>query len=626
MRIVGRLIQEFRPSPSAAGLLWMLRLASAVNPPLMAALAASVLASAVLPVAFTVVAGLLVGSVPATVQHGLASPAGHTTLGLLAVATALFGVTRTIEPLNESLATILSLRFDRHLQQRVMHAVGTPTGIAHLEDPQVLDRLRVAQGIGTSFFGPGDALSAFASVVPTRVRGLGSVLLLAPFHWWLALALLIAQLAAWRLVRREYFRSIALVSDRASAIRRSEYFRDLALSAGSAKELRLWGLLEWLTDRCDGEWRRVMSEAWRERARGRWTMISIVLTLTAAYGLALTLVTLAALDGDIGLGALAVYAGAIRGSAALSSMSHADFRLTQGTEAVRAVVSLQPLGTTTAGAGQGLLLPRSSPRQGIQFEGVTFRYPGQETDVLTNLELFIPAGESVAIVGPNGAGKTTLVKLLCRLYEPTAGRILIDGMDLHTVDVQAWRHQIAALFQDYVRYHLSARDNVSLSLGSAGEAGRQVRAAARKAGCLALVESLPQGWETHLSREYAGGVELSGGEWQRIALARALFATERGARVLILDEPTAHLDVRAEADLNRQMLQVTQGLTTILVSHRFSTVRRAAHIFLVAGGRVAEQGTHDELVAAGGQYADMYALQAARFAEEVAHGPAGSNW
>lgn len=604
----------------------MLRLAPAVSPPLMAALAATVLASAVFPVAFTVVSGLLVGSVPATVQHGFDSSAGRSTLVLLAVASALFGVTQMIEPLRESLATILGLRFDRHLQKRVMHAVGTPAGIAHLEDPKVLDRVKVAQGIGTTFFGPGDALSAFTSVVPTRVRGLGSVLLLVPFHWWLALALLIIQLVAWRLVRREYFRSIALVSDRASAIRRSEYFRDLAFSAGAAKELRLWGLLEWLTDRCDGEWRRVMSEAWRERARGRWTMISIVLTLAAAYGLAVMLVALAALEGEIGLGTLAVYAGAIRGSAALSSMSHADFRLNQGTEAIRAVVSLQPLGTTASGVGQGLLLPKRSPRQGIQFEGITFRYPGQESDTLSNLELFIPAGESVAIVGPNGAGKTTLVKLLCRLYEPTAGRIVVDGMDLRKVDPRAWQRQIAALFQDYVRYHLSARDNVSLSLGSAGEAGRQeLREAARKAGCLALAEALPQGWETLLSREYSGGVELSGGEWQRIALARALYATECGARVLILDEPTAHLDVRAEADLNRQMLQVTRGLTTILVSHRFSTVRRATYIFLLAEGRVAEQGTHDELVAAGGQYADMYALQAARFAEEVAHRPTRSN-
>lgn len=625
MRVFGRLAQKLRPSPSTAGLLWTLRLAPDVSPPLMAALAASVFASAVLPVAFTVFSGLLVGSVPATVQHGFASSAGRTTLSLLVVASAIFGVTRMIEPLRESLATILGLRFDRHLQKRVMHAVGTPAGIAHLEDPKVLDRIKVAQGIGTTFFGPGDALSAFTSVVPMRVRGLGSVLLLAPFHWWLALALLIAQLVAWRLVRREYFRSIALVSDRANTIRRSEYFRDLALSSSAAKELRLWGLLEWLTDRCDGEWRRVMGEAWRERARGRRTMVAISLALAAAYFLALMLVVLAALQGDIGLGSLAVYAAAIRGSAALSSMSHADFRLSQSTEAVRAFVSLQPLRAKSGGMGHGLLLPKSSPRQGILFEGVTFRYPGQETDALNNLELFIPAGQSVAIVGPNGAGKTTLVKLLCRLYEPTAGRIVVDGMDLREIDVRAWQRRIAALFQDFVRYHLSARENVSLSVGAAGESGRQAQEAARKAGCLALVESLPQGWEALLSREYAGGVELSGGEWQRIALARALFATEGGARILILDEPTAHLDVRAEADLNRQMLEVTRGLTTILISHRFSTVRRAERICLVAGGQVVEQGTHDELVAAAGPYADMYALQAARFAEESAYGPSGSS-
>jgi ABC-type multidrug transport system fused ATPase/permease subunit len=263
--------------------------------------------------------------------------------------------------------------------------------------------------------------------------------------------------------------------------------------------------------------------------------------------------------------------------------------------------------------------------------------------VLSDLDLQIPAGRSLAIVGANGAGKTTLIKLLCGLYEPTGGRIAVDGTDLRDVPPADWQRRVAAIFQDFVQYHLTVRENVGLGApalvddpsarslqprpghagqiahvrqgGKGGPALDRLRTAAARAGALDLIESLPRGWDTVLSRRYTGGVDLSGGQWQRIALARALFAVEGGARVLILDEPTAALDVRAEAALYDRFLELTAGLTTILISHRFSTVRRADRICVLEGGRVVEQDTHDRLVAAGGRYAAMFALQAARFAE-----------
>ena len=241
--------------------------------------------------------------------------------------------------------------------------------------------------------------------------------------------------------------------------------------------------------------------------------------------------------------------------------------------------------------------------------------------MLSGLDMVIPAGRSIAIVGANGAGKTTLIKLLCRMYDPTAGRITVDGADLRHVDPVDWQRRVAAIFQDFARYHLSARDNVALGATDLAGDARPLRAAAEKAGALALIEGLPRGWDTVLSRQYAGGVDLSGGQWQRVALARALLAVEGGARLLILDEPTAALDVRAEAELYDRFLEITAGLTTILISHRFSTVRRADRICVLADGRVAEQGTHDELVAQGGRYATMFALQAARFTSEP-DGPA----
>ena len=251
------------------------------------------------------------------------------------------------------------------------------------------------------------------------------------------------------------------------------------------------------------------------------------------------------------------------------------------------------------------------------------RYPGQKGEALSHVDLHIPAGRSLAIVGANGAGKTTLVKLLCGLYRPTAGRVSVDGIDLDHIEPESWQRRVAAIYQDFARLHLSARDNVGmgsielLNGPDVGKTARALRLAAERAGILDVVESLPEGWDTILSREYEGGVDLSGGQWQRIALARALFAVEGGARVLVLDEPTANLDVRAEAQLYDRFLEITAGLTTVLISHRFSTVRRADHIVVLERGTIVERGTHDELVALGGRYAEMFRLQAERFEEEV---------
>ena len=243
----------------------------------------------------------------------------------------------------------------------------------------------------------------------------------------------------------------------------------------------------------------------------------------------------------------------------------------------------------------------------------TFTYPGGTTPVFRGLDLEIVAGRSLAIVGANGAGKTTLIKLLSRLYDPDEGVVSVDGIDLRQLEPANWQRRVAAVFQDYVQFEVSAHDNVAYGALDNRADAEAVVEAARLAGASPAVERLPDGWATPLTREVTGGAQLSGGEWQRLALARALFAVRAGAGVLILDEPTASLDVRGEAQVYARFLELTRGVTTIVVSHRFSTVRRADRIVVIEHGQVVEDGTHDELMSRSGRYAAMYALQASKF-------------
>jgi ATP-binding cassette, subfamily B, bacterial len=265
---------------------------------------------------------------------------------------------------------------------------------------------------------------------------------------------------------------------------------------------------------------------------------------------------------------------------------------------------------------------RPPARTGIRFEGVSFVYPGTDRLVLDCLDLDITAGTSIALVGENGAGKTTLIKLLCRFYDPTEGRITVDGVDIRELDLDDYRSRLAVIFQDFVHYNLPARDNVGFgALDRAGDAAAgkphdrlgALREAAAKVGILEVIEALPDGWDTPLAREF-GGVDLSGGEWQRVALARAMMAqVGRDADLLVLDEPTASLDVRVENELYGHFAELSRGRTTLLVSHRFSTVRMAGRIVLLAGGRVVEDGSHEQLIAAGGRYAELYEVQASHY-------------
>jgi ABC-type multidrug transport system fused ATPase/permease subunit len=345
---------------------------------------------------------------------------------------------------------------------------------------------------------------------------------------------------------------------------------------------------------------RLQYEATRLRERPlAWCLIIV----TAANALVLWALAAAAADGRLDLGALVVFAQAAVGTS-LIAFGGLNWALDGAAAPVAAVERLEPATAAKGHLTSGSRPAADLPARDIRFRHVTFAYP-QGAAVLDGFDLTIPAGSSLAIVGQNGAGKTTLAKLLCRFYDPQGGAIEIDGIDLRDVDVAAWRTRVAAVFQDFLRLELPLADNVAPGGGVPREHIQRALEAAG-AGNLASLDTI-------LARGYDGGVDLSGGQWQRVALARALCAVSTGAGVVLLDEPTAQLDVRGEAEIFERLLAATRHCTTILISHRFSTVRRADRICVLEQGRVVELGTHEELMALGERYRTMFDLQAQRF-------------
>jgi ATP-binding cassette, subfamily B, bacterial len=494
---------------------------------------------------------------------------------------------------------LLVRRVDGDLRGRMRALAAGLPGLDVLESDDFQDRVSRAIDNGMGIARDRSAGNAAAGQLELMVRMLSAgaaAAVVAAYSVPLAAGLLVTALALRAVMRRQWLRIIDKL-DADTAGQRYEFYVGSQAVMGAAKDVRLYGLSHWFGNRFRAVATRTYGPVWRELLgvlRGQWWAAVAVLVAAAAT---MGFPAAAVLGGRLEAGRLITIVLAGLGVLAISAVGMEAFDIEYGLRGVAAADEL----LAAHGDARRAAPPAADDPPEVTFHDVVFAYPGASRPVLDGLSVTVPAGQIVAIVGENGAGKTTFVKLLAGLYRPTAGRVTVGGAAPHDR-----RPAVTVLFQDFVRYPASLRDNVAPEGGADDDA---IREALRRAGA----DDLPAGLDTLLWREGDGGTDLSGGQWQRVALARALHAVARGRRLLILDEPTANLDVRAEAEFHERVIAQVRGTTTLLISHRLSTVRAADRILLLHDGRVAEDGTHDELLALDGRYARFFRTQAEAF-------------
>jgi ATP-binding cassette subfamily B protein len=593
---------------------WALfRVLGAADGPLAFAWWAALALRGILPAIMAIATGVLVGAIEG----------GGSLTAPLAAFGLVFVVLQVLNPIHTAISANLGDRTAAWLYDELTDACVDPPGMGHLEDPELTNDLQVARDFDLGMTGPPLSISLdfIAGGLVQMVAGIASAVLLLGLAWWAPVVLAGAWLATHWLLKESGIWRDRNTDEVRAAQRDADYAYRLAVDPPAAKELRMFGLVGWTIDRFVArrtELHRLQYEATKMRERSVLACLALVLVANAVvFGYLASVAS----DGSVPLGAVVVYAQAAIGTS-LIAFGGLNWALDGAAAPVAAVMKLR-VAMAEAGAlapppdppAAGGRAPRAFdvaalPAREIRFRDVTFAYPGSpDRPVLAGFDLTIPAGSSIAIVGQNGAGKTTLAKLLCRLYDPQAGVVEADGVDLRTIPVDEWRARVTAVFQDFIRFEQPLRANVA----PAGGPDDVVLAALRDAGANDLADL-----DTILSKSYAGGTDLSGGQWQRVALARALASVRLGAGVVLLDEPTAQLDVRGESEIFERILAATRDCTTILISHRFSTVRHADRICVLEHGRVVELGTHDELMTRDGRYRTMFDLQAQRFAKGLA--------
>ena len=559
---------------------------------------------ALIPLAMLAVSRLIIDAIVQHVAKGAAL--GNGFWWLVALEFGLAVISGMLNRVADYCDTLLADKYILHVSVRVMeHA--SRLDLASYEDPVFYDKLERARVQATDRLGMIQSMGRLIQQTVTTVSLSASIFFFSP---WLLGLLIVCVVPAF--LGESHFAFLGYSQNiRQTPVKRQlDYLRILGASKEAAKELKLFGLSPFLTGRykelSESIYRQNVSLARRRlRAGGLLTVIG-----TLGYYAAYAFVIYSTIQGRLTIGTLTFLAGAIAGASSniqlmfstFSSIADQALFLTDllAFFAVRPELRWKP---------DAIPAPRPI-RDGFEFRNVSFTYPGTRRMVLRDLDFRLEPGERVALIGANGEGKTTVVKLLARLYDPTGGQILLDGIDLREYDMDSLCREIGVIFQDFMRYEMTAEENIGVGRIEDLHDRPRIEASARKSLAHGVIQRLPQGYRQMLGRRFEDGVDLSGGEWQKLALARAYL---RDAQVLILDEPTASLDARAEFEVFQRFAELTEGKLALLISHRFSTVRMSDRILVLEDGRIAEEGSHDRLIALGGRYSEMFELQAANY-------------
>lgn len=559
---------------------------------------------ALIPVAMLAVTRLIIDSIDGFTAHRLALPRYF--WWLVAIEFGLAGLSTILGRMIDFFDTTLAVRYAHHISVRTMeHA--SRLDLSCYEDPAVYDKLERARVQGTDRIVMIQSAGRWVQELITTASLAASIFFFSP---WLLFALIACLVPAFVGETHFAFLGYSLNFQQTPARRELEYLRMAGSSKEGVKEVKLFGLGPFLTERysdlSDGLQRQTVGLAKRKLLFG--SFLSLLGTI-GYYG-TYAFVIYQTVQGKLSIGTLTFLAGAIAGASANIQLVFSTF----STIADQALFltdlleffAVKPKITAKPGA-----LPAPRPiRHGFEFSHVSFSYPGSAQPVLRDVNFTLEPQERLALVGQNGEGKTTIVKLLTRMYDVTSGQILLDGVDLRDFDPETLWKEIGVIFQDFMRYEMPARDNIAVGRIEERRNEFAIRGAAIKSLADDVIRKLPGHYEQMLGSRFEGGVDLSGGEWQKLALARAYL---RDAQLLILDEPTAALDARSEREVFERFAELTEGKMSLLISHRFSTVRMADRILVLDRGRISEQGPHERLIQSGGLYAEMFEMQAANY-------------
>jgi ATP-binding cassette, subfamily B, bacterial len=559
---------------------------------------------AFLPLALLWISKLIVDAVVHAIATRSSIP--HSLWWLMGLEFILALGSDTLSRTTSLVDSLLADRFtDRSILQLMKHAA--TLDLASFEDPVFYDKLERARRQTTARLGMLTTLAGMAQQFLTLLSLLSAVILYFP---WLLLLLLLAMLPVFLGETRSALLRYSMLYGFTPERRELEYLSFLGTSNSSAKEVKIFGLGDHLVTRADRLFEKFYTKNRRLAVRRAAVSAALNILPVSAYYLAYALIVLRAIRGTASVGDLTMIVGAYaRARAIMESLVTGLIGVSEQALFVKDLYDFMNTRPTILSGPHALPAPRPITR-GFEFRGVSFCYPGSSTKTLSDINFTLRPGERMALVGENGAGKTTLIKLLARLYDPTEGCILLDGIDLREYDVDDLRKEIGVIFQDYVRYDMIVRENIGFGRINAMEDENMVRQAAERSRASELVDRLPQKFGQMLGRRFEGGIDLSVGQWQKIALARAYM---RDAQVMILDEPTASLDARAEAETYKHFVGLTTAKMAVLISHRFSTVRMADRILVMERGRIVEQGSHNSLVESGGKYSELFELQAAGY-------------